>query len=88
MNALSSKELIRKFIVSQLAKTKEHTTVTDQDNLITNGLIDSLGIMQLISYLEETFSIMIKDEEIVPDYFESIEAISLLLQGKLSTTKN
>ena len=88
MKALSSRELIRKFIVSQFAKTNEHTTVTDQDNLITNGLIDSLGIMQLISYLEETFSIMIKDEEVVPDYFESIEAISLLVQGKLSTTKN
>ncbi|MCK4821364.1 acyl carrier protein [bacterium] len=81
MDVKSIKELIRKFIV-QLAKKKEHANVNDDDDVITMGIIDSLGIMQLVAYIEETFSIKVNDEDIIPDNFESIEVISSFIESK------
>ena len=81
MQSTKNKELIRQFIISQLARKKEHTILTYQDDVITSGIIDSLGIMKLISYLEETLSLKISDEDIIPENFESIEAISSFIEG-------
>jgi acyl carrier protein len=82
METVSNKALIRKFIEKKMTKTNEHVHIDDEYNIITAGIIDSLGIMQLVAYIEETFSIMINDEDIIPDHFESIQAISLFIEDK------
>jgi acyl carrier protein len=79
MDILSNKELIRKFVLQKLAKKAIQMDVNDQDNLITTGVIDSLAVMQLVAFIEESFSIKVKDEDIVPENFESIEAISVFV---------
>lgn len=73
---LDDKELIRKFINDNLARTKQMKEVQNQENLIMNGVIDSLGIVQLVAYIEETFKMKVKDEDIVPDNFETVDVIS------------
>ena len=83
MTSISNKETIRKFIVKELAKKEEHMQVSDQENIVETGLIDSLGIMQLVLYLEKEFFIKVKDEDIIPEHFESIDAISAYI-GKSS----
>jgi acyl carrier protein len=83
MTSISNKEMIRKFIVKEIAKKEEHMHVSDQENIVETGLIDSLGIMQLVLYLEKEFLIKVKDEDIIPEHFESIDAISAYI-GKSS----
>jgi acyl carrier protein len=70
-----SKEKIRDFLIEKLAKAKKIKHIDDQDNLIENGIIDSLGIMQLVAFLEGTFTVKVKDEDIVPENFESLNVI-------------
>ncbi|OGP74753.1 MAG: hypothetical protein A2W09_02850 [Deltaproteobacteria bacterium RBG_16_50_11] len=82
MSIGSNRILIRKFIQHKVAKGKENREIHDEDNIITTGIIDSLGIMQLVAYIEETFSIKIKDEDIIPDHFESIATISAFIEGR------
>ena len=82
MKALTNeKELIRQFVIEKLARAKKINHLNDQDNLIENSIIDSLGIMQLVSYIEATFAVKVKDEDIIPDYFESIDAISNYIEN-------
>lgn len=50
--------------------------------LITNGLIDSLALIDLISALEKEFGIAFSTEEMIPDNFDSITAISHLVSKK------
>jgi len=50
------------------------------ENLLDSGILDSLGIMKLLEYLERTFSISVDEEDLLPENFESINAIILLLQ--------
>ena len=75
MDTLQRKEMIKSFIVGRLAKKNEHMDIGYDDNLIVSGIVDSLGIIQLIDYLERTFSIRIKDEDMVPENFETVDCI-------------
>lgn len=75
-----TKEQIRKFVTEKLASTRKINQVQDQDNLIENGIIDSMGIMRLVAYIESEFVMKVKDEDIVPENFESVEVISSYIE--------
>jgi len=77
-----SKELIQKFVQTELMKGNAKMELKDTDSLLEAGIVDSMGIQVLISYLEKTFSIKVQDDEIIPDNFESIAAIVNLVHVK------
>jgi acyl carrier protein len=52
------------------------------DSLIKSGIVDSLGILRLVAFIEENFSVVVEDTEVVPENFESINAMSSLVQRK------
>ncbi len=72
---------IRGFIETTLARGGR--TVGDTDLLLEEGIIDSFGIMALLEFVEQTFSIRVEGDELQPDNFRSIEAISALVGRKL-----
>jgi acyl carrier protein len=68
--------LLHQFISDELARPKSIDAITASESLIEKGIIDSLGIVNLVVYIEETFGFKVKDEDIVPEYFESINSIA------------
>ncbi len=74
-------EAIRDFIQSEIVRQKNAAVLSNSASLIETGVIDSLSIQVLIGYLEKKFSIRISDDEIVPENFETIEAIGNLVQA-------
>jgi len=46
--------------------------LSDDESLLDNGVIDSTGVLELVSYLQEHFDIRIEDDEIVPANLDSI----------------
>lgn len=81
---MTTKEIIRDFISSELLDGARGTPVGDEDQLIENGIIDSLGIMSLLSFVEERFSMQIPGDDLMPENFASITAISNLVDRRLS----
>jgi acyl carrier protein len=73
---------IMEFIRSELVRDKAIKNFGRGYNLIESGIIDSLGILRLLEYLESKFSINISDEELIPENFESIEAIEFFIIRK------
>ena len=73
---------IREFVIDRLAPTSGLADVRDEDDLIDSGVIDSLGIYQLVAFLEERFGIAIGDEEITPENFGSVMAIERLVAAR------
>ena len=55
------------------------TEVTDDTPLLDRGLLDSLLLMNLIAFLERKYGVEVPDEEIVPENFESLRSIRLLI---------
>jgi len=72
---------IRTFVLEQL-ETRGLADIPDEASLVEAGVIDSLGIFQLIAFLEGTFRIHISDDEIVLANFESIEATVQFVASK------
>jgi len=72
---MKDKTTIKQFITNELMRGKNVSDLEVTDNLIETGVIDSMGIQILVSYLEKNFSISIADEDLIPDNFETIDAI-------------
>ncbi|GMT46712.1 MAG: hypothetical protein IEMM0007_0278 [bacterium] len=79
---MDDNKAVKEFIQTELIRDRSHADLKVTDNLIETGIIDSLGIQKLLAYLETTFSIHIADDELIPDNFQTIEAISAFLGDK------
>jgi acyl carrier protein len=75
---------VRRFIVDELHWDGDGR-LTDDYPLIENHVVDSLGIFQIVSWLESEFGIEVLDEELVPEHFGTIAGIAGLVQSKRST---
>lgn len=75
--------IVKEYIISELMVGERGANLDDAYSLIENGVLDSLGIMKLIHFIEERFSFSIEDEDILPENFESIEYIVKFIKLKL-----
>ena len=82
IESASIKERIREFVLEDFAKPKGVNQVTDQEPLMSSGIIDSLGIFRLVSFLEDNFKVRIGDEEITHDNLQTVDAIEKLVLSK------
>jgi acyl carrier protein len=64
---------IQNYIIQFAYSTKE---IYDDTLILKDGYFDSMGFVMLISFLNETFGIMITDEELIEENFESIDSIT------------
>jgi acyl carrier protein len=76
------KDQIREFIQVQLAEPKGITTFTDDESLMESGVVDSLGIFRLVSFLEEDLRVRVGDDEINADTLKSVNTIEELVLRK------
>jgi acyl carrier protein len=76
---------IRSAIRSYLKNaTPKGVSFTDTDSLLSKGIIDSLRMLDLVSFLEEKFHLKIDEDELMPDNFESVEAIARFVEQRIS----
>jgi acyl carrier protein len=79
----SIKDQIREYI-QESAKYTGVTGLTDDSSLLEAGVIDSLQLVRVVAFLEDTFGVNVADEEILPKNFESINGMELLVISKLA----
>jgi acyl carrier protein len=75
---------VRSFVVSNYLLGREEALGND-DSFQEQGVIDSTGILELVSHLEGTYGIEILDEELNPDNLDSVNKIVAYLTRKLAT---
>ena len=80
---LLTKKDLRNYIVSELATDIRIKNLSDDDSLLESGIIDSMAVVQLMTFIEEKYMIKISDEELVPENFETINTLWVLIQDKL-----
>ena len=71
---------ITEHVSSEFMHLRPDLTLAHDLPLVENGLIDSFGLVQLVEFLEEAFSIEIKTEDVTPMNFFSVDTISSLVQ--------
>jgi len=60
---------------------------SDSSSFQTSGILDSTGFLELITFIEEEFDIEITNEELVPEYLDSLEKMSNLIGKKRARQK-
>ena len=55
------------------------TRLNDNDSLTENGIIDSIGLLELVDYICEKYSIEIPEDMLTPEYFDSLQGITDLI---------
>jgi len=56
--------------------------LTDEASLLEEGVLDSTGVLNVVMFIEETFGIEVKDEELVPDNLDSIDKLVAFVEKK------
>jgi len=79
--ASSVEQRIHKFLLEKFPLARK-TKVERETALLEKGILDSLGILDIVSFLESEFSITINDEELVPENFQSLETLSAFIGNK------
>jgi acyl carrier protein len=78
---MNAAETVRRFIIDQFLYG-EDDGFRDDSSFMETGLIDSMGIMELVAFLEKTFHIKIEDHELVPRNLDSLKQIQTFLEAK------
>jgi methoxymalonate biosynthesis acyl carrier protein len=72
---VSTSEEVRSYILSVHLPGENPDMLSNDDDLLDMGILDSMAIMQLVDHLEKQYGITISTEEIDPANFESINAL-------------
>ncbi len=72
---MNLRESITGFIKNEFLDGNEEEAISDDLDLIKSGIVDSLGILRIVVFLEEEMNIIIEPEQMVPKNLSSIGAI-------------
>ena len=75
---------IKKYIENKFLRGDAKKSISTEESLLDSGLIDSMGIFELVAFLEKEFDIEITDEDLVPDNFESLNLIASMVTKRIS----
>ncbi len=81
-----SKEYIKEKIVKIIGESSgyEEGEISKVSNLISDEIIDSLGMIELISLLEKEFNVIFSEDDLVLENFETLNKIIDLIELKIS----
>lgn len=80
---MNIEEEIRRYIVEDIL-FGDGEQLQEDTSFQEHGIVDSLGFLGLISFVEEKFEIKIKDDELIPENFDSLQKITRFLEWKLN----
>lgn len=79
---MSREDQIRSFIVTNFY-VADPTKLASSASLLDSGIVDSTGVLEVITFIEETFGFKIADAEMIPDNLDSIDAINAFVARKV-----
>jgi acyl carrier protein len=68
-------KIIRDYVFQHFHLARQRS-IGDHDPLLESGVVDSLGVLDLVGFLEQTFGIALDDEDLTPDNFQSIASLA------------
>jgi len=75
-------EVVREFVIENFLFGDSGGLESDGASLLENGIIDSTGVLELVTFLEESFGITVEDDELIPENLDSVENVTKFLERK------
>jgi acyl carrier protein len=73
---------VERFIVEEIAVGRGIDSVAGDEDLLASDILDSLGIMELVAFLEEKEGIRVGDDDLTPENFQTVDSIVAFVARK------
>jgi acyl carrier protein len=73
---------IREYISRNLLFSEEGFPYGDDESFLQVGIIDSLGVMELVEFVQRDFGIQVEQAEVTPDCFDSVARLAAFIRRK------
>lgn len=82
MLIMAIKDALRTFILNNYLFTDDASALADNQSFLDSGIIDSMGVMEIVLFVEQEFGIAIEDADITPENLDNLNSICALIQRK------
>lgn len=79
-------EQLRKFLAENFILDNEGADIDSNESLTQAGVLDSMGVLELIMFIEERFGVAIPDEDTLPENLDSVSRIVTYVSKRLSAS--
>jgi|RhiMetdeSRZDD1v2_1073273.scaffolds.fasta_scaffold507372_3 acyl carrier protein len=79
---------VRRFITENFVLVADGASVAGDASLTRGGIVDSVGIVELIHFVETRFGIEIADEELIPENIDTIDNIVRYVRAKRGLSRH
>ncbi|MBI5643639.1 MAG: hypothetical protein HY954_09235 [Deltaproteobacteria bacterium] len=77
---MNEKDKLKEFIITEVCPDAGLKDIGDDEALISSGLVDSLGILKILSFVDEEFSVNLGSDEIRHENFSTVSTICSLIE--------
>ena len=79
---MQTEHRIREFIIKNLYFAEDNP-IADEDSFLETGVVDSMGVMELVAFVQSEFGVEVAQHEIVVENFDSIRKLANFVRKKL-----
>jgi acyl carrier protein len=77
---------IKSFIAKNLLYSGDGFKYGDDVSFLEEGIVDSIGVMELVAFVEENYKFSVKDQDVTPDNFDSVSRLATYIRRQLQVT--
>jgi acyl carrier protein len=84
-----TKEQIRDTVLTFIRTSivyDETRVIRDDESFLSSGILDSTGVLELIGFLEDTYGLTFRDDELVASNFDTLENLSAFIAARVNAT--
>lgn len=78
----SVKETVRQFILTNFMVAPDAARFADHESFLKKGIIDSMGVMELLAFIQRRFGFKVEPREVTPENFDSLDNLEKYILSK------
>ena len=79
---MTIEEQIRQYVADNFLFSDDGYQLSDDVSFLEEGIVDSTGVLELVMFVEETYGVAVRDEEIMPENFDSVGQLAAYVRRK------
>ena len=83
---MTIEDQIGQYVAENFLFSNDGYPLPEDASFLEEGVVDSTGVLELVMFVEETFSITVEDEEIVPEDFDSVAQLAAYIRRKTNSS--
>ena len=81
-------ENVREYIIKRILIGVSDGNLSDTDSFLERGILNSTGVLEIVSFIEDQYGIRCEDEEIIPENLDSLSSIAAFVHRKTNPVRS